>query len=219
MVAGEPTTTSRRRYRSPRREQQAARTREAVLSAATELFARRGWAGTGMREVATVAGVSVETVYAGFGSKVDLLLAAVDAGVVGDADPVALADRPEFAALGAGDPAQRTAAVARLAAGIHQRTAGLQLALREAAAADSTVALRLRDLEERRRGDVTAALELVAGRPLTARERDGLWAVGTVEVYRLLTEQAGWSSREYEAWLTDLVLRVLRPAPVRQRTA
>src|SRR5829696_4529614 len=68
----------RRAYRSPRRQQQAAETRAAVLAAAVQLFGERGWAATGMREVARAAGVSVETVYAGFGSKSDLLLAALD---------------------------------------------------------------------------------------------------------------------------------------------
>ena len=78
----------RREYRSPRRQQQAAETRAAVLEAATRLFGERGWAGTGMREVAREAGVSVETVYAGFGSKSDLLMAAIDVAVVGDDEPV-----------------------------------------------------------------------------------------------------------------------------------
>ncbi|MGH3179671.1 MAG: TetR/AcrR family transcriptional regulator, partial [Streptosporangiaceae bacterium] len=40
------------------------------------------------REVARAAGVSVETVYASFRSKGDLLLAAIDVAVVGDAAPV-----------------------------------------------------------------------------------------------------------------------------------
>src|SRR6185437_12392475 len=65
MTAGGP----RRTYRSPRREQQAAETRSAVISAAAHLFAERGWAATGMRDVAGAAGVSIETVYANFKSK------------------------------------------------------------------------------------------------------------------------------------------------------
>ena len=87
----------RRAYQSARRQQQAVNTRAEVLDAALLLFADRGWAGTGMRDVAREAGVSVETVYANFRSKSDLLMAAIDVGVVGDAEPVALADRPEFA--------------------------------------------------------------------------------------------------------------------------
>ena len=42
-----------------------------------------------MRDIAKDAGVAVETVYANFGSKTELLMTAIDVGVVGDAEPVA----------------------------------------------------------------------------------------------------------------------------------
>ena len=61
-MAADQATSPRRAYRSPRREQQAAETRSMVASAAARLFGERGWAATGMREVARAAGVSVETV-------------------------------------------------------------------------------------------------------------------------------------------------------------
>jgi len=202
-----------RRYSSKRREQQAAETREAVLAAAAELFGERGWAATGMRDVARRAGVAVETVYANFRSKGDLLIAAVDVMVVGDDEPVALADRPEFAALAVGDRARRAKAAARLVVGIQRRTAGINDALREAAASDASLAARLRDDEERRRTSVEQGSILVAGRPVSARERDGLWAVLSMEVYRLLTEQSGWTEKQYEAWVADVVLRLLEDAP------
>ena len=75
--------------------------RQAVLEAATALFAERGWSAS-VRDIARSAGVSVETVYAHFGSKIDLFNQVVDGAVDGDDDPVALVDRPEFAALSRG---------------------------------------------------------------------------------------------------------------------
>src|SRR2546425_12063349 len=93
---------TRRRYESPRRRRHAAQTREVVLEAATGLFGQNGWAGTGMRDVARAAGVAVETVYSYFGSKAELLLAALDVAVVGDGRTIPLGERPEFAALGEG---------------------------------------------------------------------------------------------------------------------
>ena len=101
-MTSEAATERKRSYRSPRRVEQAAQTRAAVLEAATRLFAERGWAGTGMRDVAREAGVAVETVYANFRSKPELLIAAVDVSVVGDDAPVALADREVFLVLGHG---------------------------------------------------------------------------------------------------------------------
>jgi AcrR family transcriptional regulator len=68
-MAAEQATGPWRAYRSPRREQQAAETRSMVASAAARMFGERGWAATGMREVARAAGVSVETVYASFGPR------------------------------------------------------------------------------------------------------------------------------------------------------
>lgn len=203
------TTTTRRSYRSQRRAQQAARTREAVLAAATYLFSTRGWSGTAMRDVAAEADVSVETVYSGFGSKIDLLLAAVDVGVVGDDEPVALAERPEFTALGQGSLTERAAAGGRLTAAVNQRTAGLHRALRQAAGADPSAAARLREIEERRRTTVEKGAALAAGRPVTAEERDGVWAVTGSEVYDLLVETSGWPVARYEAWVGDTVRRLL----------
>ena len=134
---------TRRRYESPQRLQHTAQTRAAVLEAATELFGENGWAGTGMRDVARLAGVAVETVYSNFGSKPELLLAAIDVAVVGDSQPIPLDERPEFAGLGRGSLAARAGAAARLVRQIHERTYGIGKALREAAASDPDLAKRL----------------------------------------------------------------------------
>lgn len=213
MSAAAEQPRGRRPYRSARRQQQAADTRDAVLAAAGRSFAERGWAATGMRNVASDAGVAVETVYANFSSKADLLLAALDVAVVGDTRQIPMADRPEFLALGDGDPAARIVAGARLNAEVIRRTAGLHRALTHAAASDATLAARLREDEERRRINVEQGAELVAGRPLTDRERDGLWAVGGAEVYLLLTELSGWTHQEYEGWLADTMRRLLDQPP------
>jgi AcrR family transcriptional regulator len=209
-MATDQAAPARRPYRSPRREQQAAETREAVLAAAVELFGTRGWAATGMRDVAGAAGVSVETVYAGFRSKGDLLKAVIDLTVVGDAAPVALDERPEFTALGSGTWQQRARTGARLVTGIHLRTAGVLLALREAAASDRELAGLLRLVEQRRRIDVEQGLSLSTGRVVTREDCDGLWAVFAVEVYQLLTTLRGWTLQQYETWLADVIDRLLR---------
>lgn len=62
---------------------QAEQTRATVIAAATRLFIEQGWNGTGMREVAKAARVSIETVYANFGSKAELLKQAIDNAVAG----------------------------------------------------------------------------------------------------------------------------------------
>ena len=103
---------SRRRYDSPLRAKRAEETRANLVSTATELFTTKGWAGTGMRDVARGAGVAVETLYSHYSSKRKLFDAVVDQAVVGDDAPVAVADRPEFLAIGRGTRAERIAAAA-----------------------------------------------------------------------------------------------------------
>ncbi|WP_348529424.1 TetR/AcrR family transcriptional regulator [Micromonospora sp. A200] len=61
----------RRRPGRPRRDE-TRQTREVVLAAATELFARRGFDAVGLREVAAAAGVDVATVSHHTGTKAQL---------------------------------------------------------------------------------------------------------------------------------------------------
>ncbi|MFJ4467818.1 TetR/AcrR family transcriptional regulator [Streptomyces sp. NPDC089424] len=72
---------SKRAYVSPLREQAAVRTREVILRRATELFAERGYGRVTIADIAAAAGVSSKTVFAGVGSKGDILDRIVDEGV------------------------------------------------------------------------------------------------------------------------------------------
>ncbi|WP_169988887.1 MULTISPECIES: TetR/AcrR family transcriptional regulator [unclassified Microbispora] len=55
----------------------AAETRERLLRAAADVFARRGYEGTRVADIAAAAGVSNGALYAHFGSKAELLVAAL----------------------------------------------------------------------------------------------------------------------------------------------
>jgi AcrR family transcriptional regulator len=208
---------TRRRYRSALREQRATETRATLIAAARALFVTRGWAGTGMRDVAAKAGVATETVYAHFSSKRALLQAVVDVDVVGDDQPVPVAERTEFAAMGRGTHRQRAAAAARLLAGIYSRTSPVLKVMREAAASDDEMADELRQARERQRRDVAGAARLMTGRPPTAEERDGLWAVTSPDVYLLLVENSGWTADQYEAWMAETLERVVPRSSRRRR--
>src|SRR5262245_26382925 len=94
--------TKNRTYDSRRRSRQAAQTREESLTAAIELFSESGWAGTTLAAIAERAGVAVETIYAGFGSKKGLLRVALDVAIAGDTAEIPVADRPEALRVGEG---------------------------------------------------------------------------------------------------------------------
>ena len=53
-------------------------TREALLDAASEVFARHGYDGGTLEEIATAAGFTTGAIYSNFGSKQDLFLAVLD---------------------------------------------------------------------------------------------------------------------------------------------
>jgi AcrR family transcriptional regulator len=192
----------RRAYRSDRRDRQAAQTRRDVLQAAVRLFGARGWAGTTMAAVAEEAGVAVETVYSGFRSKKALLRQAIDVAVVGDDEPVPLADRPEYQRMADGrtEEERMRTGIALLAA-IQARTAPLWSALVEAAAGDEEVAGWFREIEEGRRSEIVYSLQLVLRRPLDDRTVDLVWALYSAEVYGKLVFERGWDDAAYQAEL------------------
>ena len=67
-----------------------------MLLAAMQLFNERGWAETTLADVAETAGVAVETIYNNFRSKKQLARDTFEAALVGDAEPVSLAERDRF---------------------------------------------------------------------------------------------------------------------------
>ncbi len=203
-----PTTTTRRTYDSSRRRATAEDTRAAVYEAAAELFATRGWA-TGMRDIARLAKVSVETVYATAGNKGELLLEVIDIGIVGDDEPVPLADRPEFQALGEGSRAERVAAVAQLITASNQRIAELNRTLAHAATADAALAERWHEYDATQREQYALGTRMVLGRRAPQDVVDGIWALGSAEVYLQLTGTAGWSPEKYRRWLADRIDQLL----------
>jgi AcrR family transcriptional regulator len=207
--SADPAPPTPRRYRSTRRVQQAAQTRQDVLFAAVRCFAAHGWSGTTMAAIAADADVAVETIYSGFGSKKQLLRQAMDVAIAGDTEPVPVAERPEFAAMGVGTVEQRIRAGMRLQGAIHERSAAVWLALRDAAAGDPEVAAWCRDMEESRRGELGRSLEMASGRRLEGDDLDVLWAFLGPEVYLKLVGERGWSRARYEEHMTDACLKLV----------
>lgn len=202
------TTTTRRTYDSSRRRAMAEDNRTAVLDAATELFAIRGWS-VGMRDIARAAKVSVETVYATAGNKGELLLRAIDVGIVGDDEPVPLSERPAWLALGEGSRAERVAAVARIITDSNHRIAALNRTLAHAATSDPALAVRAHEYDAMQREQYAQGARLVLGRRPAQDLVDGIWALGSAEVYLQLTDTAGWSPQKYRHWLAERIDQLL----------
>jgi AcrR family transcriptional regulator len=200
---------AKRAYNSSRRKRQAEQTRADVLAAAVERFDETGWAGTTVADIAEAAGVAVETVYSGFGSKKALLRVAADASVVGDADPIPLIDRPEFAAMGEGPVEERVRAGLTFLADTHSRTSGMWRAVEEAAQSDDEMRAWALEAEQRRHLDTRRSLEAIFQRPMNGPMFDAIWILYGHEAYRKLVVEGGYSRVEYQRLLVEATVRLL----------
>jgi AcrR family transcriptional regulator len=192
------------RYHSPLRARQAAETRQTIINAAIKLFRERGWAATTLPMIAGEAGTSVDTIYSTFGSKSDLLMAAVDVAIVGDDEEAAMIDRPDFALLGKGRRLERLRTGVHFTVGVYERSVPTLRALQEAAASDEAARARLAQYDEDRRNVTAAGLALILGDTPSEEVVDAIWALVSPEVFTYLTEGRGWPVARTEAWLVHM---------------
>lgn len=214
---------SPRRYASPLRQAEAARTRAAILDAAAELFSRDGYAATTMKGIAVSAGVSVQSVHLA-GSKSVLLVAAFERALLGDESGTGLTQAPPVADILDRldvDEAMRVwlDAVARG----HERSAGLARAMAIAGETDAVAAAAMADLDARRRRDIRAASTWLVTRGLLGagdidEVTDELSYLIGPETYAFLVTRCGWPATRYRSWvertLRDLLARRAEGVPV-----
>jgi TetR/AcrR family transcriptional regulator of autoinduction and epiphytic fitness len=179
-----------------------------------------GYAATPLTAVAAEAGVSVQTVYAVFGSKRNLLSQLVDVTIAGDDEPAALPDRPFVAEIRElTDPRDMLARYARHLYETHTRQAEVMIALAGAATADpDAAAIWRKNAEERRRGMAMFAADLAATGGLRPDHdvdsaADVLWLAMDVANYDWLVRQRGWSPERFQRWYVDTVAGVLLDVP------
>src|SRR5579875_1985425 len=165
-------------HKRTRRADKAQKTHKRIIDAATRLFLDRGYVPTTIEAIAQAADVAVETVYARFGTKTNLMVAVKDAAVT-ERGQIPLHQRPELAALAA-EPSQRQqlAIAAALSRGMLQRISPVYALLRDAAAADGTLREHLAAEIDRRRSFQRTLIDLVHA-PL----RDGLTTEQAADTY------------------------------------
>jgi AcrR family transcriptional regulator len=211
----------RRGYHSPRREQQAAATRQAILEAAQRLFEQHGYPATTMEQVAAEAGVALKTVYVAFTTKSGLLRALWDLRLKGDQDQAGVADRPWYRdVLDEPDPERQLRRNARNASVVKQRIGGVLKVLRSAAPVDPDAAALWRliqsDFYDNQRVIVERLQARRALRPGldVARATDILWALNHPDLWLLLVGERGWTPGQWERWFADTACaQLLRPSP------
>ena len=218
-----PDATSQppKRYASPVRDEQARRTRRAIVTAAHDLFLARGYAATTIDAIAEAAHVSRSTVFNSVGGKVALLKLALDWAIVGDDEPIALADRPAIKAiLAESDPRQALMLWVRTVSDVAARTTPLGEVLIAAADIDPAAAQLLAEASRNRLLGATAfirylvSLDGLAAGITEQRAAELCWALTDGNLHRRLVIQHGWSTADFNRWLSDTLVAALLPGAV-----
>jgi|SRR5579862_6385159 len=203
----------RRSYRSPRRREQAERTRERVLDAAAALFVERGFDGASVGAIAQAAGVSDETVYGRFQNKRALLGELVQRAVRGD-DPAPVLEQPGPRAVAAAtDQHEQLRLFAADIVLRLERAAPLLAVVAGAARSEPELAALLGRLHGERLKNLRRFVEVLASNgPLRLRDdraAETVWAVTSPELHQLLVRVGGWTRRRYTQWLSETLEALL----------
>jgi AcrR family transcriptional regulator len=198
------------------RDEQARRTRRAIVTAAHDLFLAQGYWATTIDGIAAAAHVSRRTVFNSVGGKVALLKLALDWAIVGDDEPIALADRPAIKAiLAESDPRQALTLWVQAVADVAARTAPLGDVLVAAGDIDPAAAKLLAEASSNRLLGATlfirylASLDGLADGMTEERAAELCWALTDGRLYRLLVVQRSWSTADFNRWLSDSLAAAL----------
>jgi AcrR family transcriptional regulator len=199
-----------RRYDSPRRREQAAATRLAILEAAERLFVRDGYVATTMATVAREAGVALKTVYIAFETKSGLLRALWHLRLRGDEEDIPIGDRAWYRTVLAEPDAESAMRLGAHQARLVKERAGALLGVIRSAAAGDADARELwdrieSDFYDNQRAVVQTLHERGALGVDVSRGADIMWTLNHPDVWRLLVGERGWTPDEWEQWFADTV--------------
>ena len=204
----------KRRYDTTGRRQAAARTRAAILDAARELFAERGYAATPVAAIAARAGVALDTVYASVGRKPEVARLLIETAISGTDQAVPAESRDYVRAIRAApDAATKIAIYAAAVTAMAPRLLLVLGIIQQAAPAEPELARLWNEIAERRAANMRRFVDDLATvtslRLDPGQAADIVWATNATEMYQLLVGQRGWSPQRYERFLADAWHRLL----------
>ena len=201
--------------RPTRREVAAAETRREILRAARRLFAEHGYTATSLQQIAEESGVAVQTIYSSVGSKPALVLALND--LIDEEAGVAQLAAGVFAET---DPPRLIADGIHLTRQLNERCGDLIQVLISAELAEPDAAAAVADGMRRHELGASAIAQRLQAlgvlRTGTTPEQAAavLSMMTSPASWRQLTQRAGWTFDESEAWLTaSLAQLLLKPGP------
>lgn len=190
-----------RPYSSELRTARAQANRRTVVDTAQRMFIDEGWTATTMAKVAEASGLTRQTVYQQFDSKLSLLDACID-NALSDGMAIPVRDMPEYQQMGVGDTRIRIDAGARWLCSAHERSAVIQNVLDQAAVTDVEAAARLAVRENTRWAEVRWATSLILGSEPADDVVDGMWTLTSRRIWLMLVRDRGWTADRWRQWFT-----------------
>jgi AcrR family transcriptional regulator len=198
----------KRNYNASLRQEQAQMTRQRILDAARRLLIKGTYSSVTMEDIAQEAGVSYQTVYAVFGTKLQLAKDVIQEGFHfnGLEELAARANATP-------DPEAAFRIGAEISRRIHETCADLVRFMRESG--DAELLARYHQNEELRLSQQAHIPALLQD---SSRLKPGLsqdevlavlWAMTGTDFYSLLVFQRGWTPSQYEDWLGMALISLL----------
>jgi AcrR family transcriptional regulator len=204
----------KRQYDSSSRQEQAHRNQKAVLDAAERRFLADGFGATTIAAVASEAGVSVETIYKGFGNKAGLVVAIHERGLAGRG-PVPAPERSDQMQSREADPRQIIRNWGRLTTEVAPLVCPILLLIRSAAATDPDMARLLAETDDQRLQRMSHNAHALRGhlRPGITHNAaaEVLWTYSSPDLYDLLIVRRHWPLPRYGRFIADSMIAALLP--------
>ena len=169
-----------------------------------------------MTQIATDAGVSIDTIYAAIGPKPSLFRLLLETALSGGEEAVPALERGYVDEIRAASSATGKLTIyARAVSEIQQRLAPLFVVLRSAAGAEPELTALWNDIAQRRARNMRLfAAELIATGEVRhdldeATAADIIWSMNASEYYALLVFDRGWSPQRFEQWVSEAWCRLL----------
>ena len=185
-----------------------------VCEAAYRLFSTKGYLATSIEDIAAEAGVARPTVFTAVGPKPVILRAVVDRALAGDDAQVPIAERPWWReAIEDPDPVRSIELYARNMCHISGRAGPVLRALETAASIDADANQVWERFQHQRRVGLNELAVTLAQKTNRLRYdedtmTDTMWMLAP-DAYLRLVHDAGWPVERFQAWLADLLKRLL----------
>jgi AcrR family transcriptional regulator len=198
-----------RPYRTALREEQAQLTRRRILEAARRLLVQRGYGQVTMQGIAREAAVAYQTVFAQFGSKLQLALELCASEFPHVGQTVAmLADSRD-----AGNPEAWLQTMGAFARKLYEPCAEILRFMRESG--DPDLISRYKEIDA---GRLQLLAELGPQLEETTRLRPGMsgkaavdlvWSMTSPTTYEQLVLDRGWTPEQFESWLGAALVNLI----------